>query len=105
MRIASLPAAVCVFVTASSLDAVAQDRWPDSIVRNMECLKQHGAIQGTVTDVIRGEAHFAPYYRETAIGGRVPSIRYNSQFVEGQTRLSPDIIKICNPNVELRRLN
>jgi hypothetical protein len=75
------------------------------MVRNMECLKQHGAIQGTVTDVIRGEAHFAPYNREIAIGGHIPSIRYNAQFVEGQTKLSPDIIKICHPNVDLRKIN
>jgi hypothetical protein len=82
----------------------AQDQWPDKMLREMECLKQHGLIQGTVEQVIRGDAHFAPYYRLTAIGVRMPSIRYNGAFVEGRTNLSPDIIKICVPNAQLRKI-
>ncbi|HUI97456.1 MAG TPA: hypothetical protein VLX44_17000 [Xanthobacteraceae bacterium] len=88
----------------SAVEGQAQDQWPETLVRQMECLKQHGLIQGTVTDVIRGDAHFAPYMRPTAIGGAVPAIRFNGQFVEGRTNLSPDIIKICNPNAELRKI-
>jgi hypothetical protein len=90
------------FGTAS---AQAQDQWPEKMLRDMECLKRHGLIQGTVTEVLRGEAHFAPYFRELAIGGKAPSIRYNGPFIEGKTRLSPDIIKICIPNATLRKID
>jgi hypothetical protein len=84
--------------------AYAEDQWPEKMLRVMECLKQHGLIQGTVDQVIRGDAHFAPYMRETAIGAPAPSIRYNGAFVEGKAPLSPDIIKICIPNAVLRKL-
>jgi hypothetical protein len=83
--------------------AQAQEQWPEKMVRDMECLKRHGLIQGTVADVLRSEAHFAPYYRETAIG-RVPSIRYSGLFIEGKAEASPDIIKICIPNADIHKV-
>lgn len=100
-----LPAAFLVSAFGfGQFGALAQERWPEKMLRDMECLKQHGLIQGTVSDVRRGDAHFAPYFRETAVG-RVPSIRYNGLFVEGKAKLSPDIIKICVPNADLRKIN
>jgi hypothetical protein len=105
MRTTNFIRLICLLVVSGPLPSLAQDQWPEKMQREMECLKQHGLIQGTVTEVIHGDAHFAPYYRETAIGGRLPSIRYNGQFVEGKTKLSPDIIKICNPNAELHKLH
>jgi hypothetical protein len=97
---AALLVGVFIFI---QFDAQAQERWPEGIVKNIECLKRHGLIQGTVADVLRGNAHFAPYYREAPIG-RIPSIRYNGLFVEGKTKASPDIIKICNPNADLHKI-
>jgi hypothetical protein len=89
---------------AASVSGYAEDQWPEKMKRDMECLKEHGLIQGTVREVISGDAHFAPYYRDTAIGGRIPSIRYNGQFIEGKTNLSPDIIKLCVPNTVLMKI-
>lgn len=83
----------------------AQEAFPEKMLKDAECLKSHGLTQGTVTDVLRGEAHFALYFRETGIGARVPSIRYNSDFVEGRLKVSPDIIKTCIPNAVLRKVN
>jgi hypothetical protein len=96
--------AILAVVSGNAL-AQAQDQWPENMLRDMECLKRHGLIQGTITEVLRGEAHFAPYLRELAIGGKAPSIRYSGPFIEGKTRLSPDIIKICIPNATLRKIN
>jgi hypothetical protein len=98
--IAASFAGMCIFV---QFDALAREQWPKKMLRDMECLKRHGLIQGTVADVLRGEAHFAPYYREAAIG-RIPSIRYNGLFVEGKLKASPDIIKICIPNADLHKV-
>ncbi len=83
--------------------AWAAEVYPPRMLRDIECLKNHGLIEGTVTQVRQGEAHFAPYFRETAIGARVPSILYNSDFVEGQLKVSPDIITICVPGAVLRK--
>jgi hypothetical protein len=83
----------------------SEEQWPDKMLRDMDCLRQHGLVQGTVAEVLRGDAHFAPYYRESKIGIRVPSIRYNGQFVEGKTNLSPDIVKICIPNAILQKID
>jgi hypothetical protein len=94
-----------VVVALGSISVNAQDVFPDKMIKDIECLKSHGLIQGTLTDVIRGEAHFAPYFRETGIGARVPSIRYNKDFVEGRLKVSPDIIKICIPNATLRKVD
>jgi hypothetical protein len=91
--------------TFSSILVNAQEVFPEKMLRNAECLKSYGLTQGTVTDVIRGEAHFALYFRETGIGARVPSIRYNTDFVEGRLKVSPDIIKTCNPNAVLRKVD
>jgi hypothetical protein len=93
------------FTTLTPKMGIAQEQWPPQMLQQMECLKRHGLIQGTVTDMRRGDAHFAPDMRETTIGGRSPTIRYNGQFVEGKTNLSPDIIKLCSPNTTLRKGN
>jgi hypothetical protein len=101
MKIARVLTIACAVATFSP--ALAQDQWPPKLLSDMECLKRHGLIQGTLTEVRRGEAHFAPYFRETAIGGRSPTIRYNGAFVAGRTKASPDIIKTCIPNATLNR--
>jgi hypothetical protein len=82
----------------------SQEQWPEKMLKDMECLKEHGLIQGTVDQVVRGEAHFAPYMRPTTIGTLAPSIRYNGQFVEGKAPVSPDIIKLCIPNAVLQKI-
>ena len=94
-----------IILVITSISAIAQKSFPEKLLRDVECLKRNGLIQGTVTDVRRGDAHFAPYFRETRIGGRSPSIRYNRDFVEGRLNISPDIIKKCNPNTTLRKLD
>lgn len=83
----------------------AAEQFPEKMLRDMECLRNLGLIQGTVSQVLQGEAHFAPWYRETAIGARVPEIRYNGAFIEGKAKLSPDLIKQCIPNLTLRKIN
>ena len=105
MKITQHLSIFCFVGLLTAVNATAQAPWPEKMLRDMECLKMHGLIQGTVTDVIRGDAHFAPWYRPLAIGGTTPSIRYNGAFVEGRTNLSPDIIKICIPSTDLRKVN
>ncbi len=83
--------------------AFADDQFPPKMLTDIECLKQHGLKQGTVTDVLQGSAHFAPYFRETSIGARVPLIKFNKDFVEGRLPKSPSIIKECNPNLTIQR--
>jgi len=95
----------CILSTLTPVDAYATDEFPAKLLQNVECLKSHGLVQGTVTDVKRGEAHFAPYFRETSIGARMPSIYYNKDLVEGRLGVSPDIIKTCNPAAILRKMD
>jgi hypothetical protein len=92
------------FVVLNSIGALGE-QFPEKLQKDIDCLKRHGLVQGTVTDVMRGEAHFAPYFRETNIGARLPSIKFNKDFVEGRLQVSPDIIKTCNPNTTLRKMD
>ena len=91
-------------VVAGHISAHAEEAWPEKMVKEMECLKQHGLIQGSVADVLNGDAHFAPYYKPLAIGGNSASIRWNGQFIEGKTNLSPEIIKMCMPNATFYKI-
>src|ERR1700674_2447210 len=75
MRITKFLIISCLVGVFNPLGAAAEAPWPEKMVQNMECLKRHGLIQGTVTDVLRGDAHFAPYDRPLAIGRTAPSIR------------------------------
>ena len=83
--------------------ATAEDQLPPKLLRDIECFKSHGLIQGTVTEAMRGDAHFAVYFKETKIGGRSPGVRFNGAFIEGRTKISPDVVKQCNPNITLEK--
>lgn len=91
--------ALLVFYTP----AFSQDRLPPRMVQDIECFKRLGLIQGTVTEVMRGDAHFAVFFKDLKIGGKGPTIRFNGAFVEGRTSISPTVVKECNPNVALEK--
>lgn len=103
MKFAKSLSLACMVATFGPILALAANHFPEEMLRDIECLKRHGLIQGTVTDVRSGEAHFAPYFRETSIGARRPTMKYNKDFVEGRLKVSPDIIKICRPGATLRK--
>ena len=80
----------------------AQETWPDKMLRDMECLKHLGLIQGTVVDVQRGDAHFAPYWRQTVVG-KTASIRWNGDFVEGRGKISINVVRNCIPHATFQK--
>ncbi len=95
---------ICFFLFSEAcFSAYASESWPEKLVKEMECLKQQGLIQGSLVDVQYGDAHFAPQRKPLAIGGEGTSIRFNGAFIEGKTNLSPDIIKKCIPNLILKK--
>lgn len=93
-----------LIIVISSSVAIAQRQFPSKMLNHIECLKRHGLLQGTVTDVRNGDAHFAPYFRVGRIGAKIPAMKYNKDFVEGRLIKSPEIIKVCNPNTTLHKV-
>jgi hypothetical protein len=85
-----------------SYSAYAEDI-PPKMLNDIECFKRHGLIQGTVDEAMRGDAHFAVFFQDTKIGGRRATLRFNGAFIEGKTKISPEIVKTCNPNLTLKK--
>lgn len=84
--------------------AFSQDRsLPPRMLQDIECFKRHGLIQGTVSEAMRGDAHFAVFFHETRIGAPRPTIRFNGAFMEGRAKISPNVVKDCNPNISLEK--
>lgn len=83
--------------------ALAQGDLSPRMAQDIECFKRHGLIQGTPTEMNRGDAHFAVLMVDTAIGFKKPIVRFNGAFIEGKAKLSPEILKQCNPNINLEK--
>ena len=93
-----------LLIAFGCFSANAEEPWPEKMIKDMECLRTAGLIQGSVADVQNGDAHFAPYHKPLAIGGEGAAIRWNGKFIEGKTNLSPDIIKKCMPDAVFNKI-